>query len=195
MNQPQSVVIASTGCHTGRGGKHTPMGPKPTVSYVQQRECHELTPEEAQEGFIMEVTKHIALHFPCCSARRPNREALFLQARTPSLCNNSAPAPLGGLRVTTPKHWNRTTPQHLQPPHPRARHPGLKGKPSAIRTDRQTLAEGQPHGLFPSTERILLSIPSFKCSPKVQIVRISHDKLRPSEIFGFKNKFSIICCV
>ena len=68
MNQPQSVVIASRGCHTGKTvGRvaNTPEAdPKPTFSSVQQRERHELTPEEAKEGFIKGVTKHIVLHFP-----------------------------------------------------------------------------------------------------------------------------------
>lgn len=46
------------------GWQHTPVGPKPTVSSLQQRLRHELTPEEAKEGFIKGVTKHIVLHFP-----------------------------------------------------------------------------------------------------------------------------------
>lgn len=68
MNQPQSVVIASRGCHTGKTvGRvaNTPqLDQSLTVSSLQQRERHELTPEEAKEGFIIGVTKHMVLHFP-----------------------------------------------------------------------------------------------------------------------------------
>lgn len=40
------------------------LGRSLTVSFIQQRERHELTPEEAPEGFIMGVTKHMVPHFP-----------------------------------------------------------------------------------------------------------------------------------
>lgn len=90
---------------------HTQLEQSLTVSSIQQREGHELTPEEAEEGLIIGVTKHMVLHFPWCSARQQNRGALYLSLRMYSLCNNRAPAPLRGPRVTAPKHWNRTAPQ------------------------------------------------------------------------------------
>lgn len=68
MNQPQSEVIALKGCHSGkavRGGWQT--HPRQTKAYcflLPTEERHELTPEEAKEGFIKGVTKHRALHFP-----------------------------------------------------------------------------------------------------------------------------------
>lgn len=44
-------------------------------------------------------------------ARRWNREALFPWSRMHSLCNNSTSAPLRGLRMAAPKHWNGTAPR------------------------------------------------------------------------------------
>lgn len=68
-----------------------------------------------KEGFIMGAALSMEI------ARWLNREALFLRARTQSLCNRAAAAaaPLGRRRCTaTPKHRNRAASQLQQEPHP-----------------------------------------------------------------------------
>lgn len=57
--------------------------PQPDQSLLfrpsNRKERHELTPEEAKEGFIMGVTKHIVLHFPWCSPDSYTERPYFLE--------------------------------------------------------------------------------------------------------------------
>lgn len=63
LNESVSVC-SNTGKTVGRVANTPHLDQSLTVSSIQQRERHELTPEEAKEGFIMAVTKHMALNFP-----------------------------------------------------------------------------------------------------------------------------------
>lgn len=122
MNPAQFVVITSRGCHTGKtvgGVANTPRSDQKAYCFPH-RECYELTQEEAKGRFHYGSHQTPSAAFSTMYARRTNREALFLRARTYSLCNNSGSGPMEvGQGLTTPKHWNKTTPQHSTATTPR----------------------------------------------------------------------------
>lgn len=64
LNESFSVKGVSYSYTVGRVTNTPQLDQSLTVSSVQQREGHELTPEEAEEGLIIGVTKHMVLHFP-----------------------------------------------------------------------------------------------------------------------------------
>lgn len=116
MNQPQSAVIASRGCHTGKTVGRVANTPQLDQSLLfppsSTGKRHELTPEEAKEGFIMGVTKHMVLHFPRRSPDGYTERLYSCEPRRSHYVTTGLLLPWGGLWMTTPKHWNRTAPQH-----------------------------------------------------------------------------------
>ncbi|TNN61772.1 hypothetical protein EYF80_027994 [Liparis tanakae] len=76
-----------------------------TSNLTQQEERHEVTPEEAKEGFIKGVTKHSAT-LSMAFAKRLNREALLLQdADLSSLICPGSCLPLKRMQTVTLKQF------------------------------------------------------------------------------------------
>lgn len=97
MNQLQSVVIASRGCHTVKrvGGVAHIVQQDQSLLFppVQQRERHELCSKKGRGGFHYGTHQTHAAQLSMVFARRLNRGALFLQTRIWSLCNDRSCSP------------------------------------------------------------------------------------------------------